>query len=391
MAIRFAVANGVWSNTATWNGGTLPTSADDIFANNFTVTVDQDITAITLRNTSNVSPAITQGGQFVVTGNTGTRNVTLTGTRQSVSFFNSGLWQATSAAILFEVTATSGLTLNLISPAGQPNTNIGFFVSIVGNCTINYSGIMNQNPGFFSQFNVAAGASNGTLTMVGNPIGNGNSPTRISAPGYTVNIIGNLTNDILEIRAAATVNVTGNVTGGAGVPITWNGGSGGVVNITGNVTAATTAGINNNSTNQTIVVNGNVTASSTANGILINTVNSLVTVNGNLTNVADITAVYSTRLRISPSSQQAWTFQTSGPNRQIFTANAFSGGTVPAASDVRLGVSYAGGSLSGTCAVPSANSVAFGVPVDNTTGTSLITRAQFLTDLGTIAAGYPQI
>ena len=373
MAIRYAVATGNWSNTATWDGGTLPTSADDVFANNRTVTIDQDITAITLRNTSNVSPAITQGGQFVVAGNTGTRNVTLTGTRQSVSFFNSGLWQATSAATLFEVTATSGLTLNLISPAGQPNTNMGFFVSIVGNCTINYSGTMNQNPGFFSQFNVAASASNGTLTMVGNPIGNGSSPARIFAPGYTVNIIGNLTNDILEIRAAATVNVTGNVTGGSAVSITWNGGNGGVVTVTGNVTAASAAGIFNNSTNQTIIVNGNVTASSATNGIIGNTIGTLVTVNGNLTNVSDYAAVTAFRLRISPTTSQTWTFQTSGLNRLMYTENALSG--FPAASDVRSGVSYASGTLTGTCNIPSTSSVAYGAPVDNTIGLAVIKAA----------------
>ena len=52
MANRWAVASGDWSNTATWNGGTLPTSADDIFANNFTVNVNQNIDVISLRNTA---------------------------------------------------------------------------------------------------------------------------------------------------------------------------------------------------------------------------------------------------------------------------------------------------------------------------------------------------
>jgi hypothetical protein len=388
MAIRFAVANGNWSNTATWNGGTLPASNDDVFSNNFTVTINQDITAISLRNTSNVSPAITQGGKFVVDGNTGTRNVTLTGTRQSVSFTDSGLWQATSAATLFEVTATSGLTLNLISPAGSPNTNIGFLVSIVGNCTINYSGIMNQNPGFFSQFNVAVGASNGTLTIVGNPIGNGSSPARIFAPGYTVNIIGNLTNDILEIRAAATVNVTGNATAGSAVPITWNGGSGGVVTVTGNVTAASAAGINNNTTNQTIIVNGNVTASSATNGIIGNAIGTLVTVNGNLINVSDYAAVLALRLRISPSTSQIWTSQTVSGNRQLLTTNAFT--NYPIVNDVRFGVTYSNlGSLTGSARIPDPASVTFGVPTGPTaTGTAVLTRAQLLADFGALIAAY---
>jgi hypothetical protein len=53
------------------------------------------------------------------------------------------------------------------------------------------------------------------------------------------------------------------------------------------------------------------------------------------------------------------------------TANA----AMPAASDVRLGVSYASGAQTGSCAVPAAGSVALGVPVDATTGTAVLTPA----------------
>jgi hypothetical protein len=48
---------------------------------------------------------------------------------------------------------------------------------------------------------------------------------------------------------------------------------------------------------------------------------------------------------------------------------------MPAASNVRSGVSYASGALTGSCAVPVAGSVALGVPVDATTGTALLTGA----------------
>ncbi len=48
---------------------------------------------------------------------------------------------------------------------------------------------------------------------------------------------------------------------------------------------------------------------------------------------------------------------------------------MPAASDVRNGVSYASGAQTGSCAVPAAGSVALGVPVDNTTGTAVLTPA----------------
>jgi hypothetical protein len=56
----------------------------------------------------------------------------------------------------------------------------------------------------------------------------------------------------------------------------------------------------------------------------------------------------------------------------MYGANNNAAGGV-ATSDVRAGVTYAG--LTGTCAVPPAGSVALGVPVDNTTGTALLTGA----------------
>ena len=50
MATRFAIGNGNWSNTAIWDNGALPLNDDVIFANGFTVTLDQDITVGSLRN-----------------------------------------------------------------------------------------------------------------------------------------------------------------------------------------------------------------------------------------------------------------------------------------------------------------------------------------------------
>lgn len=50
MATRFAIATGNWSNTAIWDNGTLPLIDDLVFANGFTVTLDQDITVGSLRN-----------------------------------------------------------------------------------------------------------------------------------------------------------------------------------------------------------------------------------------------------------------------------------------------------------------------------------------------------
>jgi hypothetical protein len=48
----------------------------------------------------------------------------------------------------------------------------------------------------------------------------------------------------------------------------------------------------------------------------------------------------------------------------------------PAVANVRSGTVYGPvGELTGTCVVPNANSVAYGVPVDNTTGNAVLTAA----------------
>jgi hypothetical protein len=53
--------------------------------------------------------------------------------------------------------------------------------------------------------------------------------------------------------------------------------------------------------------------------------------------------------------------------------DATTNAAMPAASDVRSGVSYASGALTGSCAVPAAGSVALGVAVDAGFGTAVLT------------------
>jgi hypothetical protein len=47
----------------------------------------------------------------------------------------------------------------------------------------------------------------------------------------------------------------------------------------------------------------------------------------------------------------------------------------PTPSDVRSGVTYGNGNLTGTCAVPNPSNVDFGTPVDNTVGAAVLTPA----------------
>ena len=58
---------------------------------------------------------------------------------------------------------------------------------------------------------------------------------------------------------------------------------------------------------------------------------------------------------------------------QTMTDPLSASATYPVPSNVRNGISYAGGNLLGTCHVPSVSSVAYGVPVGNSTGQAILT------------------
>lgn len=62
MAERYAIQSGNWSNTATWNGGTLPLSGDRVFANGFTLTINQSVEVISLH--TDVGAIAVAGGRF---------------------------------------------------------------------------------------------------------------------------------------------------------------------------------------------------------------------------------------------------------------------------------------------------------------------------------------
>jgi len=387
MATRYAVATGNWSNTATWNGGTLPTSADDVFTNNFNVTIDIDITAITLRNLSNASPAIAAGGQFILSGSSGTRVITLTDVTSGVRS-NGNL--VTTTAI--RINSTSGATVTINSDFNNASSQPAIFCN--GNCIVNLVGSSTGVYGSF--FSNNTNANGGTLNIVGNIAGNiftGGGSLLLGSTNYTTNITGNVTGSggWCITTNSTTVNITGNVFGGTEPAI--NAGASCVINITGNVTAGTAMAIGGGGNTAatgaiTVTVNGTITSSSTAVAISATNVLSLVTVNGNLVNVNSVNALYCPRMRISPTTSQSWTFQTSGSNRQLLTTNAFT--DFPSVNDVRFGVTYSNlGSLTGLARIPDPTSVAFGVLTGPTaTGTAMITRAQFLIDMGAIASAY---
>jgi hypothetical protein len=92
-------------------------------------------------------------------------------------------------------------------------------------------------------------------------------------------------------------------------------------------------------------------------------------------------------VRIATGASSTWKYRDATLTEKTMIAAEYAGEFgVPAASDVRFGTVYALGNLTGTCHVPGAASVAFGVPVDATTGTATLTASDIRAALGLASA-----
>ncbi len=362
MAIRYAVATGNWSATATWDGGTLPTSADDVYSNNRTVTIDQDVTVVTLRNGSNASPAITQGGTFACST---ARTITATAA-------GNGIISASGSVLTFTGTANFTLNANIIGP------------TVNGNCVSH--------------------GSTGTLTITGNVTANNvnNSPA-VSASSGPVSVTGLITGGatnggtnaaIHSTGLTAHVTVVGNVVGGTnGVGAIQITGNNSILTVTGNVTANAAAGAaapvivltGSNATRWHSVV-GTLTAANTSGALGShaltdsNAAGGGVSIGGSLVDSSQgdsAILVRRTRCIATLNTTRQYTASASYPSGGLITYGSldYIPNNVPVPADVRSGTVYGNSSFTGTCAVPAAASVGYGVPIDNTTGTAALTPA----------------
>jgi hypothetical protein len=327
MAIVYAVANGNWSSTATWNTGALPTSSDDVYANNFTVTIDQNITVISLNTTA--TTGVTAGGFFDVSGS----RTIVCDTIQAGSQYCLRLFQA---AINSTVVLTCNTINGSITTASNAQTGTGvYFAGILNgvfntNLTINGNIYTKNAPGFFC---------NGTLTATNNTI------------VINGNIYGSDTLSNFSSNSHATMTVNGVIVGGT-------------IGIGFQTTAAT----------GTVAVTKCTTVNTGQIALISTTSTPTVTVKeieqGNFGAVP-----ISGFVRLSTASGAFYKGVTTGSSTRTLTDVADIAGQVPAQSDVRFGVTYQSGAKTGTAYIPSPSSVGFGVPVDNTTGTAALTPA----------------
>jgi hypothetical protein len=383
MATRYAVATGNWSSTATWDGGTLPTSADDVFSNGFTVTIDGTFTVLSIRNTLNAVPVILAGGQF--------------------RYANGGNLTCTAAQAIYVGSTTPTLEMTLASP----NTAIFSGSVLTLTNTANYIAIRNSGSGTLTcngNYNIDGSAS-GRILIAHTSTGT----TNIISSTISSTVTSGGAGAVLNMTGNGIVNITGNVSGSgasgsiSSSPILSNIGT---LNITGNTTAATSAvvfltgsvnyfqtgnvnasttqaAIYNNSAAATISVTGIITAGTGAPAIYSAFALSsgygsgtFVKVSGNVVNSNNVMAIVAPRVTIDTSTS-SWLFQIStGGNRTLYADGVALGN--PAITDVRLGTVYgASGELTGTLIVPSPSNVLQGVGTDATVGTLLMTPQQF--------------
>jgi len=386
MAIRYAVANGNWSNTATWNGGTLPAVDDDVFANNFTVTIDGTFTVLTIRNTANTTPAITAGGFF--------------------TFANGGNLTCTDSQAIF-VGAANRPVLEMSLSSGNVGTFTGDVLTI-------------QNTTGFIAIRLSG---TGTLNLIGNYNIDGSTSSTSSfkylievTSSGTLNIIGNISStfvltgtniNCISMSSIGTINITGNIQSSTNTnflssPIRV---SSGTLNITGNTTANVTPAVYLNGTvNYTQVGNVNasmiapaisniqnaatidiigITTSGSASPAISGLLTTFVKVRGNVINTDTYNAIFAGRVTID-DNLTFWQYKdsTNTINRTLYASGVSIGN--PNEDDVREGVDYGPSlELTGTLAVPTPDNVRKGVPTDDTVGTADLTAEDFFDAIAT--------
>lgn len=431
MATRRAIANGNWSATGTWNGGVVPTNGDTVYANGFNVTLDVDVTIggannptvntgslvsgqwyevvnvggqtwTTLGAASNTVGTIFQSTGTGTAGNLGTARAlatlttatnTAAGATTGGGVFTMSTVRAMTcdlrpgATICLDVSATTGtLSLTGLKIVG------GSAVALRNNnaATINATGCSFFGSAASAFQNTSTGVvviDNSTLSAGGSGQ-SGHGAVNSGAGSITVSLStlsgggsASNTSAVQNASATGTVTITSSaLTGGNGNAsyAFQNVTTGSAIINSSTITAASLSfAAVNSSTGSFFCTGCTFTASAFANAVFIVSTAADVRLSGDfLDHWSGWKAVSGSKWRLGTTPTAARTRYalagTTDSYVEMFTADN-TGFGLPAANHVRSGISYGGGAVSGTCAVPSAGSVAFGVPVDAGYGTAVLT------------------
>lgn len=416
MADKWPLANGNWSTAANWNGGTLPADGDIIYLDNRTVTLDQniDLPNADLRTTqrsggtaggnltwssgtyrirlreirAGSSIVITTGGTSGVTFGSGTvfqgsdttniRAVSIGGsspvTFESGCQAKNGVGGAVAEGITFATVCTVTGFLDAIC---QASVGTAAAVTFSNAASINITGAIQHG---FAGTTITFSAALGTWTIT--------SETCVGATttnGAKINV-GSA--GLILIRQSPTVFL---------FPTTWttqhismNATSAQSFEYRGDIEQPTGAASQwtNSSANGTFRHRGTIYGSNP-----LNTSQMLTATAGGSKFVLDRLAPNSVSGRM-PALGAGWCLRSDSQiispteSTNVTLVPSTSVGDPPAVSNVRSGTIYHFATLTGTCAVPGAGSVAAGVPVDATVGTAVLTQSQVQIGCNAALAAY---
>lgn len=338
MATITSAQAGNWSDTSTWVGGVVPTSVDDVRMNH-TIQANVDIS---IQNF--LTPTNNNAGYLNVSTS---RTITCSGdiSHSKYLFGQFGL---------IDISASAGSTVTINAAtitAVQNSPNFGQAASCI-RVTLNPT--VNINANIIGGFGLAIGTIYGGW------------PLHLRGLGGIINVNGNLStsaiaastysNCILSDNAVKTINITGNLT-------------------------SNSISVVNSSVADTIVING-VIQSISSNAVTSTSTAGVIRIGGVITNFGNRIGIFSPNVQLLSTTPTQWLFQTENAvvDKTLYDVNTLP--TIPTTNNVRSGVSYASGALTGTLVVPSANAVTAGVTYDNgTVGTAQNTAASFLTAL----------
>jgi hypothetical protein len=441
MPNRWPIANGNWSDTAIWSGSIIPTASDDVYANLKTVVIDTNVTVFRMTNSASGS-AILGGGTFLLangitltatspTGITpnappasgsvllisGSNTATIIGNMRPIGI---GPWPNNSAGLTLRVWDNAQITIT-----GRVSGNTGFVgsvgITVSGSgAVVNISGSVECGPGaggvtgqnginvsprgsvningpvsFFNITDIAAGNaisfnSSDTLTVTGSVIQADLGAVTISNSSGTgsIYISGSLigrtvsTGTIISKTTAGDIILIGDIlgpsVGGSAISHT----STGNIIVSGSITKRG-AGIPVSTTGaSTTIVTGSISVTGSIFGPVISSTSTagLVRISSPVASFNTFNPIFSPKIQYFSDSRPTYTFQSDTFGKDVTFYDASYTSSLPAQTDVRSGSIYGGSNeFSGSMVVPSTNDVRYGVPVDNVTGSAILTPQDILT------------
>jgi hypothetical protein len=440
MATILAAANGNWSASGTWTSGIIPGSGDVVYANGKTVTVNINAICLEARNDNGLGGyfSLPSGITFTATNFYANTAVTYT---PCVDYNSIGT--GIISGTIYANANTNSQAVGTVRNSGPGTLVINGNVNGTTTGGTTYVTVLNNGGGTITvNGNVSGGtsggvgiiATNGTIIINGNITG-GNSISMAAGSVFIANsgvISGNSTAaTVLALNSgtinstisgpsvasapsivysyAGTLTVNGLIIGGPTNAAALQNSSNGTIIANNIIGGSVGVGLTNTSVGTVIVTgtatggSGNVAISNTSTGAVycnlakgngygigsVGLTSQVGLYNASIGNcyVSGIefgdlgqAPVYGPIQFLNSSSNTCSMYRPSGLSKKVLVDITNVSGLLPKTTDVRKNVSYNLGNNIGSLSMPSSGSVAFGVPVDNTTGIAILSSASQIWD-----------